>query len=156
MRLWQTEMSGAGEGMIKLAALDMDGTLLDSRKRLPSDFKDWVVNHPDIKTVIASGRQYYTLRDNMGEIADLLTYDAENGSLVFDQGECIYRNIIKKENVLQIIQALKTVDCAPVLCAVNSAYTLHADEITQQQAELYYHHLMYLNVWKTVLNWIRQ
>ena len=39
---------------IKLIALDMDGTLLDSKKRLPPDFMDWVKRHPDIKTVIAS------------------------------------------------------------------------------------------------------
>ena len=42
---------------IKLAAFDMDGTLLDSNKNLPPDFMDWVVKHPEIKTVIASGRQ---------------------------------------------------------------------------------------------------
>lgn len=28
--------------MIKLVALDMDGTLLDSSKRAPEDFADWV------------------------------------------------------------------------------------------------------------------
>ena len=47
---------------IKLVALDMDGTLLDSDKNLPVDFIPWVRSHKDIKTVIASGRQYYTLR----------------------------------------------------------------------------------------------
>ena len=46
---------------LKLVALDMDGTLLDSQKRLPPDFIPWVENHPDIKTIIASGRQYHTL-----------------------------------------------------------------------------------------------
>ena len=45
----------------KLIALDMDGTLLDSRKNLPKDFIDWVKRHSDVKTVIASGRQYDTL-----------------------------------------------------------------------------------------------
>ena len=28
--------------MIKLVALDMDGTLLDSKKQLPGDFIPWV------------------------------------------------------------------------------------------------------------------
>ena len=45
----------------QLVALDMDGTLLDSQKRLPIDFIPWVKNHPQIQTVIASGRQYYAL-----------------------------------------------------------------------------------------------
>ena len=53
---------------IKLTAFDMDGTLLNDRKELPPDFPAWVKNHPQIRKVIASGRQYYTLRDNMGEL----------------------------------------------------------------------------------------
>ena len=46
---------------IKLTAFDMDGTLLNDRKELPPDFPAWVKNHPQIRKVIASGRQYYTL-----------------------------------------------------------------------------------------------
>ena len=46
---------------IKLVAVDMDGTLLNSKKEMPEEFILWVKSHPEIKTVIASGRQYYTL-----------------------------------------------------------------------------------------------
>ena len=46
---------------IKLVAVDMDGTLLNSKKEMPEEFIPWVKSHPEIKTVIASGRQYYTL-----------------------------------------------------------------------------------------------
>lgn len=46
---------------IKLVALDMDGTLLNSKKEKPAEFIPWVEKHPEIKVVIASGRQYYTL-----------------------------------------------------------------------------------------------
>ena len=61
---------------IRLVAMDMDGTLLDSQKRLPADFMDWVINHPDIKTVIASGRQYYTLVKDFLPIKEKLIYVA--------------------------------------------------------------------------------
>ena len=74
---------------IKLVALDMDGTLLDSSKKLPADFMDWVRQHPDIKTVIASGRQYYTLVKDFLPIKDSLIYVAENGGLVFEREEII-------------------------------------------------------------------
>ena len=43
----------------RLIATDLDGTLLNSRKEVPAEFEEWVCAHPDIKTVIASGRQYY-------------------------------------------------------------------------------------------------
>ena len=36
---------------IRLAAMDMDGTLLDSQKRLPADFMDWV-KRQDRKSVV--------------------------------------------------------------------------------------------------------
>lgn len=47
---------------IRLIATDLDGTLLNSRKEVPAEFEEWVCAHPDIKTVIASGRQYYNIR----------------------------------------------------------------------------------------------
>ena len=49
--------------MVRMVAVDLDGTLMNSRGEMPSDFQDWVLAHPDIMTVIASGRQYYTLQD---------------------------------------------------------------------------------------------
>ena len=39
---------------IKLVAVDMDGTLLNSKKEMPEEFIPWVKSHPEIKTVIAS------------------------------------------------------------------------------------------------------
>ena len=42
---------------IKLVAVDMDGTLLNSKKEMPEEFIPWVKSHPEIKTVIASGRK---------------------------------------------------------------------------------------------------
>lgn len=38
---------------IKLVAVDMDGTLLNSKKEMPEEFIPWVKSHPEIKTVIA-------------------------------------------------------------------------------------------------------
>ena len=49
--------------MVKIIATDMDGTLLDSKKRLPKDF-GYVLEKLDEKNVrfiVASGRQYYNL-----------------------------------------------------------------------------------------------
>lgn len=83
---------------IKLIALDMDGTLLDSKKRLPPDFMDWVKRHPDIKTVIASGRQYDTLARDFAAVRDQLLFVAENGGFVFEKGEIIYSNEMQKKD----------------------------------------------------------
>ena len=75
---------------IKLIATDMDGTLLNNRKQLPPDFIPWVKAHPQLLTVIASGRQYYTLYRDFREIGDQLVFIADNGGFIFEKGRMIY------------------------------------------------------------------
>ena len=51
-----------GNDSIRLVATDLDGTLLDNPKIVPREFIDWVLRHPEICVVIASGRQYFNLQ----------------------------------------------------------------------------------------------
>lgn len=57
---------------IKLIAADMDGTLLDSQKRLPEGLFSLIhtLRERGVRFAPASGRQYYTLYEQFGEIAD--------------------------------------------------------------------------------------
>lgn len=130
---------------IKLIALDMDGTLLTDEKKLPPDFVSWVECHPQIKVVIASGRQYYTLRDNLSEVGAELTYIAENGGLVFEQGEVIYSNAINEEDVRFCMDKIsKLSGCTMIPCGIKGAYIdkdARGDVITE--ADEYYHHLQH-------------
>ncbi len=127
---------------IKLVATDMDGTLLDSHKKMPSDFKSWVVNHENITTVIASGRQYYALARDFMDIKDHLIFIAENGSLVFSKDEIIYRNLMKKEDVLLAVEKLEKLPFAtPLLCGVKSAYMEKSADEEIHHATMYYERL---------------
>ena len=56
----------------KIIALDLDGTLLDSKKNFPKEFPDWVRSHPETVFVLASGRQIYALLKQFDEIRDEL------------------------------------------------------------------------------------
>ena len=71
---------------IKLIAADMDGTLLSSRKQLPKGFFPLVrtLKKIGVRFAPASGRQYYNLYEQFGEIADELMYISENGGMVCD------------------------------------------------------------------------
>ena len=71
---------------IRLIAADMDGTLLDSEKRLPDGLFPLVraLHERGVRFAPASGRQFYTLYEQFGEIADELMYISENGSMVCD------------------------------------------------------------------------
>lgn len=127
---------------IKLVALDMDGTLLDSSKKLPADFMDWVRQHPNIKTVIASGRQYYTLVKDFLPIKDRLIYVAENGGLVFEKDEIIYKNEMKKEDVIDCLKLIDSIKgTTPIICGAKSAYMRPANESVLKEVRMYYDHL---------------
>ena len=67
---------------IKLIAADMDGTLLSSRKQLPKGFFPLVrtLKKIGVRFAPASGRQYYNLYEQFGEIADELMYISETAA----------------------------------------------------------------------------
>lgn len=127
---------------IRLVALDMDGTLLDSNKNLPPDFMDWVKTHPAIKTVIASGRQYYTLVKDFIPIKDQLIYVAENGGIVFEQDSVIYLNEMQKTDIKDCLDIInRTSGTTPVICGAKSAYMRPAEKHILREIEMYYDHL---------------
>ena len=76
---------------IRLIAADMDGTLLDSRKQLPEGLFPLVraLHERGVRFAPASGRQFYTLYEQFGEIADELMYISENGAMICDGAECV-------------------------------------------------------------------
>ncbi len=124
---------------IQLVALDMDGTLLDSQKRLPPDFMDWVKTHPNIKTVIASGRQYDTLYKEFIPIQDQLIYVAENGGFVFEHGEILYSNEMQKEDIRQCLDLIDGIrGLTPILCGAKAAYMRRAEESVCREVRIYY------------------
>ena len=76
---------------IKLIAADMDGTLLDSQKRLPAGL-DALIHAlyaqgvrfcapPPAGSIITLYEQF---RDSFGAVADELIYISENGAMVCD------------------------------------------------------------------------
>lgn len=124
---------------IKLVATDMDGTLLDSNKKMPRDFKPWVLSHPEILTVIASGRQYYALKRDFEDIEDNLLFIAENGGLVFEKNKVIHCDEFSPDNVRACFEIFNKLDnVAPVICGVESAYMINPSEAHLQNAGMYY------------------
>ena len=126
--------------MIKqIVAIDMDGTLLDSKKRLPPDFIPWVISHPQIQTIIASGRQFYTLQNMFSEIAEQLVFICDNGGLVFEKGEAVYKNVLSDENLQRCITYIETLpNVVMILCGVKAAYMqTTTDEVYKETGNYY-------------------
>lgn len=132
--------------MIKLIALDMDGTLLNSKKELPVDFFSFVKSHSSIYVAIASGRQYYSLEKQFAEIKDNLLFVAENGTMVVDHDQVIYLNTMKREDVIFVLTLLKKIDGVTIiLCGNESAYMDASENDAIVEATKYYDRLTGVN-----------
>lgn len=130
---------------VKLVAVDMDGTLLDSEKNAPKDFESWVLTHPEIQTVLASGRQYATLRDMFPALNECLMYVADNGSFVFKQGQMIYSNAISDEDIRWCIAYFETMPGVHLfLCGAKAAYMKHSSQLVEENGHMYYHSLEFV------------
>lgn len=113
-----------GTDMIKLIATDMDGTLLDSAKNMPRDF-DFVISR--LKTmgvtwVIASGRSYATLRQEFWQYLNDLVFICDNGAYVAWHDSIIFLDLMKRDDIAQIINASRKIDCKLLLCGMHGTY----------------------------------
>ena len=127
--------------MIKLIATDMDGTLLDENGHLPNGFTDILdrLRAKNIKLVVASGRPYYTLQTNFGPVGRYLSFICENGALVVDNNEIIYKSLIDKDIVQNIIKEAKKVkENALVVCTPNCAYIENYSDESLAEIQKYY------------------
>ena len=109
---------------IKLIASDMDGTLLNNKKQLPEGFFDMVraLKKQGRTFVVASGRQYGALRRDMGEVAQDVTYIAENGALVMEGGRQLFIDALDAAEIPGILAAAKGLEGVyPCVCRAGCA-----------------------------------
>lgn len=96
--------------MIKLIATDMDGTLLDPRKRVGKNFESVVrkLNDKGIIFALASGRNYQRIRDKFKNMDLELMYISDNGNYIEYKGEILNKNVLSKDDVLGLCEFLKS------------------------------------------------
>ena len=141
---------------IKMVAVDVDGTFVRSDytydiprfKRILSQMKDFGCHF-----VVASGNQYYQLRDLFPGYYDELSFVAENGAFVKDRKELVFTANMPKETVDFVIDVCREYpEVLNVLCGVNSAYC-ERGTVSQDFFDLtgiYYHRLQWVENFKEV------
>lgn len=110
--------------MIKLIACDMDGTLLDSQKRLPRGLLPVLraLRARGTAFAVASGRQYAALRRDLEEIADEILFICENGALVMQRDQQVLIDPMEPECLARVLNAMRDVPGVyPVLCRAQVA-----------------------------------
>ncbi len=133
---------------IKLILCDMDGTLLNSKKEEPKDFRKIVreLVRRKILVGIASGRQYVTLKNQFLDIYDDLIFISDNGTIVFHHDKCIYNNPMQLEDIKEIKKIIeKSKTSFMVCCGLKGAYAFNRDEEFTKNANQYCKNLTIVN-----------
>ena len=110
--------------MIKLIACDMDGTLLDSAKRLPTELPEVIakLKEKGVLFCVASGRQYASLRRDFDAYADDMLFICENGALVMQRDRRVLIDSIDPSFISSIVTAAKSLEGVyPVVCRAGVA-----------------------------------
>lgn len=131
---------------VKMIAVDMDGTFLNSqqnydREKFAQLYQQ--MKQQGIRFVIASGNQYYQLKSFFPEIASELSFVAENGAYVISEGEEIFCGEIEPKIIREVLEILADFEGGHViLCGKNSAYIAEGEPVTfVEYASKYYHRL---------------
>ena len=141
---------------IKMVAVDIDGTFVHSDytydvsrfKRILSRMKS-----AGCHFVVASGNQYYQLRDLFPGYYDELSFVAENGAFVKDGTEQVFIADMPRETVHFIIDVCREYpDILNVLCGMESAYCQRGTVSPEffELSGIYYHRLKWVDDFKKV------
>ncbi|WP_440896617.1 Cof-type HAD-IIB family hydrolase [Amphibacillus sp. Q70] len=143
--------------MLKMIAVDMDGTFLNSKSAYNKELFTEIyskVKAEKIKFVVASGNQYYQLRSFFPDIHHELSFVAENGALVIEEGKEIFCGQMSPhvvEKVLDLLLDQENVHI--VLCGRKSAYILESESAQfKKHMAKYYHRLESVNSLREVKN----
>ncbi len=113
--------------MIKLVAVDMDGTFLRADQsydeaRFAQLFAE--MTKRKMHFVVASGNQYFHLKASFPDYPDLI-YVAENGAYIRDAHQIYQKAVFTQAQLTHMLNVLKDFPtCKVLLSGVNSAYVL--------------------------------
>lgn len=132
---------------IKLIAVDMDGTFLNSRKSYNKERFAKLYHRmvkKDIRFVVASGNQYYQLRSFFPEIQNDIAFVAENGAYVVDRNKDLSVGEMSVETIEKVLHVFRDLNAYSqlVVCGKKSAYVdLSASDYFYERTHEYYHRL---------------
>lgn len=138
---------------IKLIAADMDGTLLDSNKKLSPRFREVyeTIRNAGATMAIASGRQYYSLLTEFEFFPHDLIFIADNGGYIKFKDRVLMPNPFVVEKVYDLIDAVRADSKTDlVLSAEDGAYYESTNEAFVKEMKLYYSRSFFVDDLKAV------
>ena len=132
---------------LRLAAVDMDGTLLDDDKNFPPGMEELLdlMDERGVTFAPASGRQVWTLID-MFPGRPGMTVIGENGGIVMRDGVEVSSHPVDAPTVREVIRLVRDATSGPdgidgglVMCGKQFAYVERTDEGFVEGVMPYYH-----------------
>ena len=132
---------------LRLAAVDMDGTLLDDDKNFPPGMDEFLdlMDERGVTFAPASGRQVWTLID-MFPGRPGMTVIGENGGIVMRDGVEVSSHPVDTPTVREVIRLVRDATSGPdgidgglVMCGKQFAYVERTDEGFVEGVMPYYH-----------------
>lgn len=118
--------------MIKLAASDIDGTLLRNGSReIPAGVFEQIrrLKERGILFAAASGRQYQSLRKLFAPVADDILYLCENGAIVYKEDAVLAKFPMPRRDALALIGQIQgNEDCEVLISGANTSYLMPKHE----------------------------
>lgn len=127
--------------MIKVIFSDMDGTLLDEKGQLPAEFDEVMAELKKRGVIFAptSGRQYFTLVQQMEKYAEDFLFLAENGAFACYRGKEIFSQTVDKAECLRVMhKVLELKNVYPTLSGKKKAYVMRHWEPYIGELDKYY------------------
>ncbi|MEX1189833.1 MAG: HAD family hydrolase [Bacteroidia bacterium] len=133
--------------MIQLVVTDLDGTLLNDNKELPSNF--WGIEKKlrelGIVFAVASGRPYESMRRIFNNNLEHILFIAENGGLIRYRGEELRSNALPLVDVHELIKLSRKLDNTHILlCGKDVMWFESQDETFLAESLKYYDHMHYV------------
>lgn len=94
--------------MIRLLAIDIDGTLLNSRGRVPAENLEAIDNAVarGVTIVVATGRSFHFALQALGQLPEAITLLVHNGAIARSRaGETLLRRLLPQATALQVLGA---------------------------------------------------
>ena len=132
---------------LRLAAIDMDGTLLDDDKNFPPGMDELLdlMDERGVPFAPASGRQVWTLID-MFPGRPGMTVIGENGGIVMRDGVEVSSSPVAAPTVREVIRLVREATSGPdgidgglVMCGKQFAYVERTDDLFVEGVAPYYH-----------------
>lgn len=145
MHLQGTSFQYGVNDLYKLIAIDLDGTLLNSRKKISTENRDMVnrIISLGYQVVIATGRRYYSAKLLVNELDSHLVILANNGNIVRSSMDdvVLISKFLDRESYWDILDEAKKYNLRGI---VHVDQYLEGIDMVVEQDDLHNDHMKYL------------